>query len=392
MQAFSRSWLSRLPFVIFGIFVASGWAADAGTPPHYLITNDDAPVFVSGSSFYGIAANGQLTLQGRVPSGQNGIGGGFFGANRVRILNNGSNQCVYSSQALLGQIAGTSLKTLTLGGQVSGSSIDTGSSNGVGLAMNTKYLYASFTDSNTIGTFLVKPGCSLSFVGDVHVIGLHAGVIDGMALHGKLLVVTYGDGSIESFNVSLGTPVSNGDKQDSTGSAAGNTFPNGVDITRDGRYAIFGDTSISTVVEVSNISSGKLTPTVVYHLGNTMSSSNVMLSPDESLLYISNTQGDRITAAFFNKNTGVLSKGCVSGRLKGYVTNWSYLGGLGLRDITGTGGTVYVAEFGGPSSIGMIQVTSSGGKCTLKEAASSPISDPNSPGLLSIGTFPPRTF
>jgi len=74
------------------------------------------------------------------------------------------------------------------------------------------------------------------------------------------------------------------------------------------------------------------------------------------------------------------------------VTNWSYLGGLSLQDTTGTGGAVYVAEFGGPSSIGMVQVKSAGGKCTLKEAPSSPIADPNSPGLLSIGSFPPRTF
>jgi hypothetical protein len=146
------------------------------------------------------------------------------------------------------------------------------------------------------------------------------------------------------------------------------------------------------VVEVSDISSGKLTPTVVYHLGNGISSSNILLSPDETLLYISNTQGDKITAAFFDKSTGKLSKGCVSGSLRGYVTDWSYLGSLALGETTGTGGTVYVAEFGQPSSIAEIKVTSAGGKCTLKEASASPVSDPNSPGLLSIGAFPPRPF
>jgi sugar lactone lactonase YvrE len=213
-----------------------------------------------------------------------------------------------------------------------------------------------------------------------------------MAVHGSILVGTYADGSIESFNISAGMPMSNGDKQNSTGSAGGNAYPNGVDITRDGHYAIFGDTATSTVIEVSDISSGKLTPTVVYKLGNGISSSNIMLSPDETLLYISNTQGDRITAAFFDKSTGKLSKGCVSGNLKGYVTNWSYLAGLALEKTTGTGGMVYVAEFGAPSSIGMIQVKSGGGKCTLKELSSSPVTDPNSPGLLSIGAFPPRSF
>jgi hypothetical protein len=110
------------------------------------------------------------------------------------------------------------------------------------------------------------------------------------------------------------------------------------------------------------------------------------------MLYISNTQGDKITAAFFDKNTGKVSKGCTSGFLKGYVQNWSYLSGLALQQTTGTGGMVYVAEFGAPSSIAMIKVTSSGGKCTLKEMPNSPISDPDSPGLLSIGSFPPRAF
>jgi hypothetical protein len=147
-----------------------------------------------------------------------------------------------------------------------------------------------------------------------------------------------------------------------------------------------------TVVEVSDISSGKLTPTVVYHLGNGINSSNILLSPDETLLYISNNQGDRITAAFFDKATGKLSKGCASNSLKGYVKDWSYLGALALENMTGTGGMVYVAEYGSPSSIAEIKVMSTGTSCTLEELPKSPVSDPNSPGLLSIGSFPPRPF
>jgi len=224
------------------------------------------------------------------------------------------------------------------------------------------------------------------------VMGLQGGAIDGMVTHGNTMVTTYDDGSIESFNISAGMPVSNGDEQNSTGSHGGNAYPNGIDITQDGHYAIFGDTATSTIVEVSDISSGKLTPTIVYRLGNGISSSNIMLSPDETLLYISNTQGDRITAAFFDKSTGKLSKGCASNGLKGYVTDWSYLGALALETTTGTGGVVYVAEFGAPSSIGMVNVESAGGKCTMKESSKSPAADPNSQGLLSIGVFPPRPF
>jgi hypothetical protein len=388
----SVSWLSRVTAVLVGVCVASGLASGAGKP-HYLVTNDDAPGFFHSSvTFYTVATDGRLTMKKHLATRGKGIAGGYFAANRVSVLNIGKSECVYASDAGTGDIVGISVKTLRVGGSATGSSGDGGTSNGIGLAMDSRYLYASFTDSNTIGTFRVKPGCKITFVGDINVGGLQGGVIDGMAIHGTMLIATYGDGSIESFNISAGMPVSNGDEQNSTGSKGGNSYPSGIDITRDGHYAIFGDTSTSDIVEVSDISSGKLTKTVVFHLGSGISSSNIMLSPDETLLYVSNTQGATITAAFFDKSTGKLSKGCTSGSLKGYVTNWSYLGALTLGKTTGTGGEVFVAEYGAPSSIGMINVKSAGGKCTLKESSKSPIADPNSPGLLSVGTFPPRSF
>jgi len=373
--------------------VATLGVAAAAPRPHYVITNDDVPPRSPTSvTFYSAGTNGLLTLKKTVQTGGIGIAGGYFGAKRVVVLDDAQAQCIYASEATSADISGVVVNNFKVASRTRGSSKDGGSSNGIGLAINSNYLYASFTDSNTIGTFDVKPGCKLRFVGDTDVVGLQGGVIDGMAIHGNILVVTYGDGSIESFDISAGTPVSNGDEQNSTGSKGGNTYPSGVDITQDGHYAIFGDTATSTVIEVSDISSGKLTKTVVYRLGNAISSSNLLLSPDESLLYISNTQGDRIGAAFFDKATGELSKGCTSNGLKGYVSKWSYLGSLALAKTTGIGGTVYVAEFGAPSSIGIINVQSAGGKCTLKESPKSPVADPNSPGLLSIGTFPPRAF
>jgi 6-phosphogluconolactonase (cycloisomerase 2 family) len=392
MKMSFRSWLTPVVAALVGICVSSGPVAAAGKP-HYIVTNDDVPAPLATSvSFYNVGANGLLTMKGKVLTGRGGIAGGYFAANRVNVLDSGNAECVYASQAASGEIVAISAKTLKITGHATGSKQDTGSSNGIGMAMNSQYLYASFTDSNTIGTFQVQSGCKLKFVSDITVGGLQGGTIDGMVIHGNIMVGTYGDGSIESFNISAGAPVSNGDEQNSTGSRGGNTYPSGIDITQDGHFAIFGDTATSTIVEVSDISSGKLTPTVVYRLGNGDSSSTILLSPDETLLYISNTQGDKITAAFFDKGTGKLTKGCASGRLKGYVTDWSYLGALALQNSTGTGGTVYVAEFGGPSSIAEIKVTSAGGKCTLKESPKSPVADPNSPGLLSIGAFPPRPF
>ncbi len=389
-----KRWFSRAAAVLAGICMASGFAAAAGSP-HYVVTNDDvAPFFISGVSFYTVGASGVLTFKEEVQTGGSGIGGGYFATNRIAVLDSASAQCVYASNANAGDIVGINVNTLQVGGSASGSITDTGTTNGIGLVMNAQYLYATFTDSSTIGTFQVQPGCSLTFVNDVSVLGLQGGIVTAIAIHGNTMVATYGDGSIESFNTSSGTPVSNGDKQNTTGylRSQGASYPNGIDITQDGHYAIFGDTATSTSIEVSDISSGKLTTTVQYTLGSVPNSTNIMLSPDETLLYISNNQGDRITAAFFDSSTGKVSRGCTSARLRNYVSNFSYLSSMGTETTTGTGNVLYIAEFGGTSAIAMLNVTSSSGTCTLTEMSNSPVADPFSTALLSIGTFPPRSF
>jgi 6-phosphogluconolactonase (cycloisomerase 2 family) len=392
MNRFFESWLLRGGVLAACILATS---APVMSATQYVVTNDDVTLpFPLTVSFYSVAPDGELTLTQQVQAGGDGIAGGFFGTNRIAVLNSSGQQCVFASAALTGNIAGINVSTLTVGGNVTGSPTDSGASNGIGLAINGQYLYASFTGSNTIGTFQVQPGCTLTFINDLSVAGLAGGMINGMAIHGNLMIATYTDGSIQSFNISAGTPVSNGDEQYSTATLSSDdaTYPNSIDITSDGHFAIFGDTSTASVVEVSDISSGKLTPTVVYTSKTSISSSNVMLSPDETILYVVNTQGARVTAMFFNKTTGQLSAGCASGKIRGQSEDWSYLAGLGLISQTGNGGGVYVAEFGNPAAIAMVKLESSGGKCSLREVKKSPFANPNSPGLLSIGTFPPRSF
>lgn len=384
--------LMRATLLLVGVLTLSGLAT-AGT--QYVIANDDIPFpHPTGVSFYTVGANGVLVFQQQVQTGLFGIGGGFFGMNRLATLDNSSQQCIYASEAGNNDIVGIDANTLTLGGSASGSDTDGGTSNGIGLAMNSNYLYASFSDSNTIGTFSVQAGCGLTFINDISVRGVHGGIINGMAVHGTMLIATYTDGSIESFDISGGTPLSNGDKQSSTAmlSSQGATYPNGIDITSDGHYAIFGDTSTTLSVEISDISSGKLAKTKVYKSAVSISSSSVMLSPDETMLYVINTQGDGVSALFFDKVTGRLSGGCTSGPVSGQSQNWSYLSSMGLINQTGNGGGVYVAEFGTLPGIATVALSSSNHKCSLKEVPGSPATDPNFPGMLSIGTFPPRSF
>lgn len=370
--------------------VVVGGCARIAAAQDYLLTNDDS--FTQGVSYYSIGAGGALTFSQQVPGPGLGISGGFFGMNRLATVNSGNTQCIFASEAFTSDVMSILPSSGLVAGSVIGSAADTGSSNGIGLAANTQYLYASFSDSSNIGTFQVGAGCLLTFVNDVFVAGLNGGIIDGMAIHGNMLIASYADGSIESFNIGSGVPVSNGDKQISSASTDGATYPNGIDITQDGHFAIFGDTSTADVVEVSDISSGRLTTTTVYKTHAAISSSNVLLSPDETILYISNTQGDVVTAAFFDKNTGAITRGCKSNRLKGYVSGFSYLGGMALQQITGDGSGVYVAEFGGPSWIAVLNLTVTGASCTLKEEPGSPVIDRYSQGLLSLGRFPPRSF
>jgi hypothetical protein len=146
------------------------------------------------------------------------------------------------------------------------------------------------------------------------------------------------------------------------------------------------------MVEVSDISSGKLAQTVVYKFHGGISSSNILLSPDETILYVANTQAGTVTALMFNSATGTPSAGCTSGKLKGFGSRFPYLSGLALQQTTGNGAGVFVAEFAGGSTIGIVNLSVNGSTCTMTEASGSPVTEPYSTGLLSVGTFPARSF
>jgi len=376
----------------------------------YVIANEDLgypfqneiSIFLAG----GTNASPLLTLQTVVPTGGHGIAGGYFGTTRLNSVPDISATCLYVSNAGDSDIASFSLLTQQLVGHFSGSPRDSGGANGIGLAVNQNYLYASFTSSNTIGTFALQPGCGLTFLGNAHAIGLQGGSVTGMAVNATMLVVAYGDGSIQSFGVSGGIPVSNNDRQNSagyTGEIASThlrpgSLPSGVDITRDGRFAIFGDISApAVVVEVSSLQTGKLDRTTPYNVGQGVDAGAVRLSPDENLLYIANSEGGTVMAAGFDAKTGKTTPGCRSAELKGFNYR-PWFGSVVTRDPTGSGNVLYVGEFGRPadehgpaSAIGILKVTTNGTSCTLTESANSP-QLLSAPGTLSVGAYPPRPF
>lgn len=371
--------------------------------PIYLIANEDIAYPIQNAIDVYLAQGSQITFQTEISTGGYGIQGGYFGTSRLAAVPSISASCVYVSDAGSNDVAGFSLLTQQFAGTFPASQTDNGGANGIGLAVNANYLYATFTSSNTIATYALGGGCSLSFLGDVSALGLGGGSISGMAVNDQLLVVAYGDGSIQSFNVSGGMPVANDDLQNSTASNNGAggiaIFPAAVDLTADGKFALFGDIAPTTIIEVSSLAGGKLQRTSVYPVGMQSDAGSIRLSPDQSLLYITNNESGTVTAAFFDSHHGKLRKGCVSSALSGF-NGRPWYGSVVARDTTGTGNLLYVSEYGrdlteinhgASSAIGLLGVTSDGTTCTLTETNTSPVLM-TFPGTLSLGVYPPRTF
>jgi Lactonase, 7-bladed beta-propeller len=385
--------------------VANGEAN--ASAPHYVVTNDDldGPNTASIYLAAGPAAAARLILVKTIPTGGTGSGGDgayFASVQQVLVAVNGE-ECIFVSDSQSSDIAGIRAQTLTVTGNFKGSSTDQGTPN-IGLETHGNYLYAAFGSSQTIATFTMGAGCTLSFVADVPAVGLgqRQGSVDGMVARGNLLVVAYGDGSIGSFSISGGVPVANGDEQLSTGYRNHGSTPGGVDITRDGHFALFGDAPSSTEVEVSDLSSGKLAATVDYGpgiLGPGSGSNNILLGPEEGYVYVSNNYGGQVTAVRFDAATGVVSPfadgGCISPVLKNFNNPWATTGALataGPEDHRGV--VLWVAEYGigHPSSIGIVRRTTNGGQCTLTESAASPASDAHTGFLVSLAAYPSRGF
>jgi hypothetical protein len=393
--------IAMLIAAISGLFPAS---AD-GASKHYVVTNDD----VSGPNtitYYlagGTASGTKLTRLKSIKTGGTGLGGGYFGTARQVLVGEGKDECIFDADGGSNDIAAILFHSKKIIGNYKGSSSDSSGTPGIGLVVNPnhKYLYAAFGGSRTIATFTMDAGCALTFVGDISAIGLNGGFPHGMAAKGKMMVIGFGDGSIGSFNIAGGTPVSNNDLQLSTGFMQDGEIPDGVDITKDRHYAIFGDaTGGLSEVEVSDISSGKLATTVKYggpdgSFGSGRAANNVRLSPDETLLYISDNLSGQVTAAHFNSATGKLRFGCISKPLRGFGTKWIFSSAIATEATSGTGSVLWVAEDSSgssPSSIGIVDVSLKGGKCTLTESRKSPAADPNSSNLCWLNAFPQRSF
>jgi hypothetical protein len=405
MNRFTR-WLSISACVMAMMALCATSALAAS--PKYVITNDDnSSTAANTASVYSIGASGALTLVKTISTGRTGGGGGYYAAPRTNVLRSKTQNCAYVGDAYSaagygngpGDVAAIDMDTLSLVGTFAGFPLDTGGSYGIGLAENSAgtFLFTAYSGSGTIVTYAQQADCKLKRLGEVITVGARDGLVDGMKVtpSGNALIVGYSDGSIGSYKINSNGALSLiGRYLVTDGGNAG-----GVDITQNGKWALFGDATGGSQVEVAPIKvNGGLGPTVGYAgIGSGSNSNIVWLSPDETLVYVSNNVSGTIAAAPFDAKTGVINtaKSCTSSVLKGKAAgNWLVLGGIATGSTVGTGSPVYAAEYGGgnPSGIGIIAVKATKSGCVLTETKASPASDASSTALLSVGVDPPRSF
>ena len=275
------------------------------------------------------------------------------------------------------------------------------------------YFFAAFTGENKIAFYKAGPNCQLFWSSSTTAVGLGGTPVMSMAVTKAgphVLVVTYGDGSIQSFKIGGGTltPLA---IFFSTGSGAQGGLPESVDITKNGKYAVFGDRQPGFAeVETARIMpTGALTPTADFggpasaggvNLGPGLNSRDVWLSPaavgGKFYLYITNNASGQVTTARVSQVTGVVS---AAGTCTGAYTNptalapsfWTTPAGLNTITTAGAGGALAVAEYGAPSSVALLKIQNTTG-CTL-ELPGSPFADPfSSNGVSSVGVFPSRVY
>ncbi len=297
-----------------------------------------------------------------------------------------------------------------------------GTTFGIGLATGKGTLDAGYTTTNTLQAWTIRSNCSLTPVGvPLAVVPLNGGFIDGMAeSHDyRSLVVAYRDGSIQYF-ATAGTTITPGCEINSAGFTDGNGgMPSGVDITKDSRYAIFGDvTGLNTPHGLTELEVVKLpiicpSPGTTDYgggitasgigLGGFIDSTNVWISPDETVIYVTNNgpnapQGFTtvdFTEPFITGLAGVLPA-CTLGFTNPTILispNGGFIEPNGIQTsvTTGNGTRVYVAEYGSPppSAVALLNVDAVG--CT-QEAAGSPFADPSIKGGNQLNAWPPRPF
>jgi 6-phosphogluconolactonase (cycloisomerase 2 family) len=372
--------------------------ADAGTS-HYVITNNDlyrTPSAATVFKFTGSALEDFPALD----TGGWGLGGGYFGTNKQAVATVGTTVCVFVADPGSDDIGAFNTTNFSHPTKVGNYSDPAGSGAyiGIALAAHGTTLYAAYTASLNIAVWTVNSDCSLTLAKSDKNTPTYNPVDDiAVSPDGKTLVATYGQRdrlgelNVDSYAISGTTLTEKGPF-----TSIGGNGTAGVDITRDSKYAIVADFSDNrpTQVEIFPINSDSSLGSSDYYEFSQggLNSNNIWLSPDGTLLYVSNQGSFQITTLKFNENAGRgsrLSFDCLT-TLNNPEGQLFFPIGMATEGRSGTGGYMYVAEGGNPPAVALLQVPTSG--CPT-EVAGSPFSN-SVPGAwtTTVSAYPPRPF
>jgi len=401
----------RIPRVpasaLIGLFLTLT-AGRAFATHRYVVANNNVPG-TNTVSIYELSGNtlgASLVAVTTVPTGGTGIGGGYPA--NVTLFPGPISQghCVFVGDSGSGDIATMTPihnnQHLQLVGNYNSPDGDAASAGGLGIAYSNIFIYANYTGNGNnippaIGVWELAQGCGLAFAAHLATAGINGGPIDSMVVtrRGEYLIVAYTDGSIGSYYIGNGG-VKLTSQEIISGSGVGSgAYAGSVAISRDGKWAIFGDSSASNATQIDVASIGKngvLGPTTTYggdgSLGSGLNATGIAFSPDNRFIYVVDSGSGQITTLSFDTTTGIVTypNNCLT-NLKDYNTNWSTASQVDVIGDAGTGTGLYVSEgfLTGESYIALLSVNSKTG-CTT-ELPHSPFTDSNGGSLQSIATF-----
>ena len=331
----------------------------------YLFTNgnvyDGNGTTPNSTTALSVSPTGVVKVLDTYSTGAESAGGGYFAQTAVAYAETKTNNCLFVSNGGNSTISAFTID-LTDGKlkKVKGSPFSYGESGrqqyGIGLATGGgTLLFAGNTAYNNISVLKISTGCALKAVKTYSA----PGSPDGMKVtpDGKFLISAF-LGAVDSYQINYKT----GHIKE-LGPFAAQGAAAGIEISCDGSTAYFGDAGTNTQVEVFSISAqGALAEVNNFTNSHGKNSNNVILSPDETKLYVSNTMSNQITTLSTSSGGGLQydSQTTLSGTLE-----WP----LGLA-FGKSGNRLFVSETNSPETIGALKAKAKG----LKEIAGSPFS------------------
>jgi hypothetical protein len=284
-------------------------------------------------------------------------GGGGLGSPRIVINNAGGGNCVFISDS--GGISGggpgdigvfdvpdfIANYTSNYGGN--------GYNDGIALASAKTVLVAGWTASNTLETFNIGAGCTLSKGTAITLTG-GGGAIDGlaMALSGKFVVVTFGDGAYAVVKLDGATLGAENGPYVSNCYKTQGLIPTGVAVNPTGSYAYMDCVGTApATIDAFKVSTPNVTVTnTLSAKGGTAIVGSVALglSSDGKLMDILGWYSGAVETALVDGTT-ITDAGCPSGNvsLPGYGSTWLTPGTINVLGTSASGGGgAVVAEAG----------------------------------------------